>query len=156
MTEVTLALPTTRYLDIINADLEGSDARELESATGEETLDVLMHSRDVSHECFVALVDGEPVAVIGCAMGDPHGGRWGHPWAVFSRKAREYPRAVLTTGRQFVDRWSALYPMLSNFVDERNARAIRWLKAIGFTMRETTAEFAEDGSPFIRFEKLNV
>lgn len=156
MNPVILVPPSNDLLREIEADIDEADRQELRSATGQPTLDTLMLSREVSHECYVALIDGYAVAIFGCAMGDWDAATYAHPWAIFTNRCRSHPREIMRVAREFVNRWSRWYPYLTNLVDARNTRAIRWLESLGFEMRESTTEYATDESPFIRFEKINV
>ena len=154
MTEVYFVPPSDFMLSGVAQDIEPSDAEELRSSTGvDDIMAILAASRDVSFECYVATIDGRPVAVYGLSMLDHHG-TFGCPWAVFTTHMRKYPKLLMRRSQDIVSRWKKMFPFLENYVDTRNKRSIRWLKRLGFEMKETVN--TEAGDQFMRFEMRNV
>lgn len=93
-------------------------------------------------EAWVGVVDGEPVCVFGVARGSLLSGE-GWPWMIGTDRLPFRGRAFLEGSREVVAEMRRRFPVLRNFVDERNYRAVRWLKWLGFTIME-----AEPHGPF--------
>lgn len=74
----------------------------------------------------------------------------GAPWMLAAPTLRLHSRAFLRGSRQIVNGWRAEYDELVNYVDARNARAIRWLRWLGFEI-EAAQPFGPDQLPFHRF-----
>jgi len=58
----------------------------------------------------------------------------GGPWMLGTTRTEAYPRELVRQARPYIARMLTVCPLLANYVDARNARAIRWLKRIGFTV----------------------
>ena len=55
-------------------------------------------------------------------------------WMVGTSLVETNRRALTRIGRAYIARMLHAYPTLMNVVDQRNDKAIRWLKATGFTV----------------------
>lgn len=101
-----------------------------------------------SDDCVTALVDGRPEAMFGRVIESALGGR-GTPWMLGTDEIYRHPRAMLSVGPQIIAGWRDSTPYLSNIVAVRNVRAIRVLRAWGFTIWEEVILTA--GVEFVRF-----
>lgn len=155
MTEVRFRAPSNDLIKRIADDIEESDAQEIRSSMDTDDIeDALQLSRDTSFECYVVCSGDTALAIIGIALADPDQGSVGIPWAIMTQSVRKMGREIQRTARSFVSRWSAMFPLLTNVVDERNTRSIHWLESLGFTMGETV--HSPRGDPFILFEMRHV
>jgi ribosomal protein S18 acetylase RimI-like enzyme len=80
---------------------------------------------------WTAKVDGIPHAMFGLIVTSILGGE-GTPWFLGSDETYRHPREMLVMGRRLMARW--LDSRLSNVVAQQNHRAIRMLRAWGFTV----------------------
>jgi hypothetical protein len=143
-----ICAPTDAVLERIIDDIETADAEELLAACPGKCLkQILEESRATSYECFGSVKDGELLGLFGISC-NSHEGEVGIPWAVFTITGRKHRRTVLETSRHLVSRWQTLHECLTNIVDVRNARAIRWLTWLGF---EFIDEFPIGDTTFKQF-----
>lgn len=87
---------------------------------------------------YAVLMDDEPVLIFGVVPFSILGGI-GVVWALGSRamERRQVQREFLRYSRKVLEVVQEWFPtMLYNFVDVRNAEAIRWLRWMGFTIAE--------------------
>ena len=63
----------------------------------------------------------------------------GCPWLLGTKKLDKYPVTFMRHARPYLERMKARYPRLSNLVDVRNSRSVRWLKLLGFNMHQPVA-----------------
>jgi hypothetical protein len=112
--------------------------------------EAIERSMDQSRECWVAKVDGVPMAVFGCAtyrmMPEV-----GAPWLLAAEGIERHPGALVKMGRSYVARWLRHYEQLANIVDVRNATSIAWLRRLGFTVDETPLRVGPDNEPALAF-----
>lgn len=131
---LTLTLPDTRAVHYVAQHLRASDRDELRAVHG-AGVDFVARVRQAvlaSEDSRVLLApDGEPVALIGVAPVSLLSGV-GCPWALGTDRVAEFPRDVVQIGRERTALWASRYSRLVNFVDARNTRSLRWLRAIGF------------------------
>lgn len=59
-------------------------------------------------------------------------------------------KSVVREGRKFVPQWLKMFKRLSNVVDTRNKKSIRWLKSLGFKF-EQAIPVGPLGVPFYPF-----
>lgn len=75
--------------------------------------------------------DGELIALFGVAgslLDDI-----GAPWMFGTPAMHRCGRALISASPAYIRQMTELFPILSNVVDVRNVRSIRWLKRMGFT-----------------------
>lgn len=101
-------------------------------------------------EAWVGVVEGEPVCVFGVVRPSLLSTD-GWPWMVGTDRLPFRGRAFLEGSREVVAEMRCRFPVLRNFVDARNSRAIRWLKWLGFTIMEAEPH-GPLGLPFHPFE----
>lgn len=111
--------------------LRAGDVAEIAAASGETPLLGLMHSVLASVESHCAEEDGAVIAMWGVAAAAPG---VGSPWMLASPEVLKYGVRLVRDCRTSVDRWSAQFPVLLNYVSEENQSVIPWLKALGFTV----------------------
>lgn len=136
----------------IAENLRKADRQEVIAATGATSMkEAIAEAVLRSSHCWTgALPDGEPVTIFGVA---PVAllGSVGSPWMLGTERMFDFPRVLMGEGRRYLTRMLRLYPHLVNYVDARNARSVRWLARVGFTVHEPQP-FGEAGLPFHRFE----
>lgn len=110
--------------------LREADRRELE-AQGLVDFDVVLaESLAMSDEPLAFEVDGEVLALFGCAPGQGYG----IPWLLGSESLFEHPRVLLSLPFDYIPVWLAKYGLLQNMVHGENLRSIRWLRRLGFSI----------------------
>lgn len=57
-------------------------------------------------------------------------------------------RAVQKITRELLDKMHSRYPILFNWIDDRNLRSLRWLRAAGFFPTVTDPDYAGSGHSF--------
>jgi hypothetical protein len=88
---------------------------------------------DASACCWAIEVGGELALIAGVVpvsmLGD-----MGVAWALGTPVVDQQRRALSRRAPAYIDRMLAAFPHLVNAVDERNVRAVRWLRRAGFTL----------------------
>ena len=110
----------------------------------------LLNSLEMSHEAWCWVIDGVPVAAFGVTPGC-YLTRMGIPWLLASDEIYDHIHDFLKTSKIIVDYWRNNWDMLSNYVDARNIKSIKWLKFLGFIIDEPTI-YGLEKLPFHRFE----
>ena len=100
--------------------------------------------------CLTALLNGRPEAMFGLVVRSALAGE-GTPWLLGTEAIYDHPRAMLRWGPGFVAAMLDSTPALSNLVAVDNVRALRFLRWLGFTIREDRMMFA--GTEFVTFSK---
>ena len=119
--------------------LRQADIDECEAQFGRgTTLDVTLYGLRPDGVAFVAVREGKTIAAFGVSPGDDPGDEAGVgiPWLVGTDAMDRCARELLTEARTVLKIWHRFYPILSNVVDARNSKSIRWLKRLGFTVRD--------------------
>lgn len=113
-------------------DLRPGDRREIEALglTMPEAF-AISTARDVWSETYV--IDGEIAAMVGLAANSILGG-WGSPWLVTGTPVDRHARLFLKETRAGVERMTAQFPRLSNYVHAEYTQTVRWLRWLGFSI----------------------
>ena len=139
-------------IEYVGANLRESDLREIKEWYGvnEDPVDALRRSVDRSQAQTATTAAGEPVAIFGVApislLGD-----MASPWMLATKKAEQYPRELICEGRRITAEWAVTYGTLVNRIGVHNARAIRWLRRIGFEVHKPLTLDAD----FLLFERTH-
>lgn len=125
-----------------SADLLEVDAFFADHAEG------LRQSIAMSEITAVAHLNGRGVILLGCASHERDGEA--APWLVATGEVIRYPGALTRIGRHYVSVFLERWPLLWNFVDERNLVSARWLERLGFSLGEPV-EIGRNGERFRPF-----
>ncbi|MFG1395868.1 hypothetical protein [Roseixanthobacter pseudopolyaromaticivorans] len=74
-------------------------------------------------------------------------------WMLGSDLIAKHQRDFLAHAKLWVEDQHQRYPLLTNMVDARNTRHIRWLEWMGFTMLRRVERWGAASLPFIEFER---
>lgn len=131
MAEVLIRAATIEDAVYVGKHLRRADADEI-MALGEDPEKMVRYCVRASDEAMTAVVAGVPVMVFGCSRSMLS--EWGEVWALGTDECTKHPREMLIFGRSLVRAFLEKYPKMMNYCDARYARALKWLKKIGFTV----------------------
>lgn len=129
-----------------------ADKQEVRASHGVGPLDALTIAFKASSSAYTMVLDGEIVGMFGVAPGGEEGA--GSPWMLCSDKFYEGSRQFARECREWIARLHEGYPLLYNYVDARNTRAIRWLRWCGFRFF-AARPYGVEGRPFHEFCRIN-
>lgn len=138
---------------ILAPKLRKQDAVEVMASAGLEPLAALKASLLVSEERYSIIAsDGTIVGMFGVApTGDKN---VGCPWLLGSDRLPEVRKEFLPQSLEWVKGVNKRYPLLINYVDVNNTKAIRWLKYLGFTFISRVEEYGVGRIPFYEFVRI--
>jgi hypothetical protein len=142
-----IALPASVYdANYVGRFMRQTDVDEME-ALGLDPLTIPRQSLDVSDpDLRWSLVDdGLPVGVCGASR---YNDDVGVVWLLTADGFGRNPRATMRVTAQLLAAMHARYPVLFNWIDERNVRSLRWLYAAGFFPTATHPNYMGSGLPF--------
>jgi hypothetical protein len=139
------------HVDHVAANIRAHDAEEIWAAGHMKAHDALTVSLRAAVLARTGLIDGEPVCVFGVSPASLLTGI-GTPWMLATPSVHHADRTLVRLSRPIVEAMQAFFALLVNWVDARNARAIRWLTWLGFTV-EPARPYGMDGLPFHRFTR---
>jgi len=125
-----------------------ADAQEVWASSRASPQEALEYSLERSSFAYTGLIDSVPVVMFGVGDMNILAGI-GAPWLLASDAATRRAYLFLRQSLKWRDVIRARYGLLTNFVDGRNQTSIRWLKWLGFELRE---KVMMNGVAFWRFE----
>ena len=148
--DVEFRYPTGEDIAQLEANLRRPDQDEVRASAGTLTGAV---RASVQHSVWslAVIINGELGCIFGLAPIDGLLGSRAAPWMLGTPVIDRHPRVLMGHCRPYVAHMAACYPHLLNFVDERNTRSKRWLKAMGFTLHPAQPYGAQQ-RPFHYFE----
>ena len=129
-----------------------ADIDEVFAASGKPVEDVLPTGVRCSTHAWTGTIDGAPACIFGVVPASVMSGI-GVPWMLGTDLVEEHATAFLKRNKRYVKQMLEAYKYLVNYVDDRNVKAIAWLKWLGFTVQEPQP-FGVLGLPFRRFEMM--
>jgi hypothetical protein len=136
----------SKFSDIyhIAANMRKEDIQEIEASSGLKPLEALINGWELSiHQKTICGDNNEPIAMFGIVLPNV-------VWMLATDKLSEIKIYFLKRCRDYIENLQLTYPLLTNYVDERNTVHIKWLKFCGFKFYET---ININGYNFIRFER---
>lgn len=134
MVEVVVRPVEPGDIEILAANMRQADIDEV-GACGHSPIEALEYSVKASMHCWTATGDGELACMFGVTPISMLGGI-GCPWMLGTELITQNAGAFIRHSRSYIQEMLQAYPHLFNFVDARNAKAIRWLKRAGFTLHD--------------------
>lgn len=138
------------HVDDLLAGVRPADEAEFWAAAHITPAEGLSMSLRYANEAWTGLHQGKVLCIYGVAGSSllvPEGA----PWMLAHQRLDRHARAFLRDCRPAVDAMLRRYRHLSNHVDARNTRAVRWLSWLGFEIHPA-APYGVDGLPFHYFE----
>jgi hypothetical protein len=77
------------------------------------------------------------------------------PWMLCTDRLNEISRIFLRQSKSWIVTLNTLYPILMNYVDERNQKAIHWLRYLGFTFIQKIERYGVGKKPFYEFVRIS-
>lgn len=143
-------LADVKYL---SENLSKQDQDELYASLGMANYPALSWSFVVSEECnTIIMPDGSVGGIFG--VSSPSEGT-GCPWLMGTDRISEISITFLRESKKWVEEKNKKYPLLMNYVDVRNERAIQWLKFLGFTFIKCIEEHGHGKKPFFQFVRID-
>jgi hypothetical protein len=115
--------------------MRNADRDEVWAASRMLPAQALIYSLRKSTYAWTAIVNGRPEVMFGVGDINVLAGV-GAPWLLGTVAVEKHFRAFLRRSVDFRDQLSAQYPVLRNFVDDRNKASIRWLRWLGFRLSD--------------------
>lgn len=128
-----------------------ADKQEVEALTGLDPLACLSLGLMHSDPCMAGVgSNGEVVMIFGITRMDQN---TGGIWMLASDEIKDNVRELVRMGKRWLDEQQALYPVLTNVVDERNDVHLRLIKHMGFKFLEPITDYGPGKVTVIPFER---
>jgi hypothetical protein len=148
---VEVRAPTPEDLAWLAEHLRDQDLAELQAAGWDDPHQALIASVARSKQTFLAVADGLPAALFGCAEYGSLLAPVGVPWMLGTDAVARHRRVLQRWARRYIEAMLQEYPRLFNAVHAENTVSVRWLQALGFTLHPATPA-PPHGAPFRVFE----
>lgn len=112
-----------------------ADIDEVAAASDRSSAEALIYSLRQSHRAWVGIIDGVPEVMFGVGYINVLAGV-AAPWLLATDAVEHNFIGFLRRSVQWRSQLLARYPVLTNFVDERNTVSIRWLEWLGFKLSD--------------------
>lgn len=134
--------------------LRAEDKAEIDAAVGMGYVEVLTFSMSRSPIALTIVdADEEPFAMLGATQ-NPQVSGYGHPWLLSSDYLFQAKTPFIRQSRM----WCALieqpFHIVSNVVDERNTKHVRWLKWLKYSFIQRHPEYGVQKIPFLEFTRI--
>jgi len=145
--KITKRLPTPEAIYQLGNHLRPCDVAELSAVTHLSPLQAVQTSVANSHIDFLwaYYADNTLLCIAGCTVS-------GNPWLLATPDLDNHLQHITKEVRHQVRMMLKHWDKLSNIIDVRNRKTLRWLKVLGFTLTETLE--IKPGFPVIQFEKV--
>lgn len=128
--------------------LRRSDVEEIQASHGLKPLEALQQSYDCSDICQVLTVNEWPLCMFGRA---PITDKAASIWMLGTSMLWKHRKELLRRTKDQVDLLHDRFPVLFNYVDERNEASIRWLKWAGARFIARHPRMGFERRPFLEF-----
>jgi hypothetical protein len=135
--------------DIVLAHIRNENVQELEMDDSLQLETIMKWCISESLVALTGVIGGEPVCIFGVV---DHGDNIGQPWMFGTSLIDKHAVSFLKASRYVIGRLLNDWPKLENWTDARNARGLRWLKFMGFTIHPAEP-YGPKGLPFHRVER---
>lgn len=138
---------TSAHIRELGVCMRDSDAAEVWAMSRQLPVEAVQKSVGCSRDAWALTANGETLAVFGLATADLLSGV-GVPWALTGEALDRYPIAAVDASRRILAYFLELYPILVNVIHERNGRALRWARRVGFKVAQEPAPIGHSAELF--------
>jgi hypothetical protein len=130
------------------------DTAEIAAMTGRPPMIALGQGFANSRPCMTVEYHGKPSAMFGVVPSTMEFPRLGAVWLLGTDDIPLFSSTFLRQSKLWLAAVTADYDVVGNYVDERNAQHVRWIKWMGFKFVARHAQFGVLGLPFLEFVKI--
>ena len=112
-----------------------ADRDEVAAASGKSPAEALIYSLRKSSQAWTCIIAGKPEMMFGVGDLNVLAGI-GAPWLLGTDAVERHYLAFLRGSVSWRDQLLRRYPIMRNFVDDRNKVSMRWLQWLGFTLSD--------------------
>lgn len=138
------------HVDELAETMRQADVDEIWASSYSTPQSALSCAMRSSLQVWTGLIDGQVACMFGVVPQSMMGGT-GFAWMLGSDLVERHQKLFLRRCRENVRMMAEQFDYLHNYVDDRNVKAIRWLKWLGFEMGDPEP-FGVLGLPFRHFE----
>lgn len=124
---------------LLVAGMREADRLECWAAGVDDPLVAVEQSIAASTRCWTIEVNGRLVSIFGVAPCGTVLSPAGAPWLLGTDEVLRHKRALIRRVPSYIRQMLGLYPLLTNAVHARNHASVRWLRRLGFTLRDPVA-----------------
>jgi hypothetical protein len=139
------------YIKRLAPNLAKADLAELWAMERRDPVTSMMSAWRRGRETWALLSDDTVVAMYGVIdvslVSD--GGR---PWNFSCQDVGKYAKSFIKESVRIEKEWADKYSFLTNYVDSRHTKAVRWIKWLGYTL-DNPIPIGPEKVPFFRFWK---
>jgi len=141
--------PTEQDIIDLAHNMRDNDIQELCAVTDLSPLAAVKASVGLSHKdyLYAASVNGELLCIGGACDSFE---QTGIPWLLATRAMHKYNKLLTKEAKRCLPLMQQKWPVLTNLIDQRSTKNIKWLLALGFELKETYE--IKPGMPVVRFE----
>lgn len=139
-------------IEITTIDTIASHLGEMAKSMQKQTSDIarkmgcdpkklLWQSYRRSFLCKSVFINGKIAAIFG--ISGVLYGETGQPWLIMSDEVNDYPFKVAFIYKKELEKFQDMFPVLEDYVDESNEKAIRMLELMKFNVSKNTIAFGD-------------
>lgn len=143
---------TASALDVMNIIplIRQSDINEIYASDGVDVKEAILDGCTSSINTYVA-VRGETLIAIFGVSPYPSDPLVGIPWMLATDEMEKHSKDLLRISPEYIEKMHDHFPILTNMVDVRNEKSIRWLTWCGFTFPKRIEKYGYEQRPFLQF-----
>lgn len=143
---------TAEDLQYVAHNLREEDRAEVVAATGLDPRLLLPHAAGEGREVLAAgLQHNDRAEIIFGVDPMPELPSVGVIWLLSTPAIYDHPVEFVVRTRELLDKFHERYELLTNFIDERNERHVKWLRWMGFKKIRRVESFGSQNLPFLEF-----
>jgi len=138
--EITIEKTTARHIGEM-AEVMQEQTAEIARKMGCDPRRLLWQSYRRSLMCKSVFINGKIAAIFG--ISGVLYGEVGQPWLIMSDEVSDYPFKVAFIYRRELENFQSMFPVLEDYVEEGNKKAIRMLELMKFNVSKNTIAFGD-------------
>ena len=149
MVKYSIVPTTSEHIAELSQTMRDDDRREVWAACRHTPLTALDNCIGVTEKSYTGLANGEVICIFGIGQRS-FVSDWVQPWLLGSTNLPRHAKMFLRLNKSMWEFMRKDYPRQRNYVDTRNKTAIRWLRWLGFEIKEAVP-YGPDGVLFHPF-----
>lgn len=146
-------LATSEDIQYVANNLRVADVEEVRAATGMDPRLALPLSAAGREILAAGLCHNDRAEILFGVDPWPDTEDVGIIWMLSTPEIYDYPVEFVVRTKELLDKFHERYELLTNFIDARNEKHIKWLSWMGFKKLRRVESFGAQSLPFIEFAR---